>query len=72
MALYGMFEQEMQFKVNFLKSKILDVDTCVQKENDCLIVPLLLLCALNAAGVLLATCLVVFISVSILNIDRIW
>ncbi|XP_067934452.1 H(+)/Cl(-) exchange transporter 7-like isoform X2 [Watersipora subatra] len=38
------------------------IDRCVQVENDCLIVPLLLFCALNAAGVLIAACLVVFVS----------
>ena len=41
-----------------------DIDKCVQIDHDCLIVPLLLFCALNAAGVLVAACLVVFVSVS--------
>lgn len=47
-----------------LTLSLTDIDKCVQAEQDCLIVPLLLFCALNAAGVLVAACLVVFVSVS--------
>jgi len=48
----------------FFLAMHLDIDHCVKVENNCLAVPLLIFCGFNACGVIVATLLVVFVSVS--------